>query len=260
MRLQLNNLFFVRFVYRISIGLIAVWSLCAVAPLVADSDPFFLQVIQRDTDRIEQISPTDYLSLSDAHNTRGESYLLLNEHLYALEDFLTAYEYALLGTGKDQPISALRGLFGAFLVYARMENLEKVQSLVEPLSALIHECADCECTRHYESPFVAHPCSSSREQERKDYPLLGPDHISREECQDHVEQTADALRRMLWQVKQETIRSLATAMINRLASTAIRCCRAGNAWKGCLQRLTNKYHYWKLLGVPSQTGYYREED
>lgn len=260
MKLQINQIFLLNLLCRRAVGLAITLGACLFMPFVAESDPFFFQIIERETTRIKETAPTEYQLLADAYSTRGESYLLLDQDRYALEDFLSSYEYSLLVEGDDQTIPSLRALFGAFLVYARMENLEQTQLLVEPLSQLIHKCAKCECKPNSTTPFVAHSCSSTREQEQKDWPILGSDYVSMEECEDRAKRTARTLYDLLDRVRNHTIQALATAMVSRMASEAKRCCQAGNAWKGCLQRLTNKYHYWQLLGVPSTVSYYREEE
>jgi len=44
---------------------------------------------------------------------------------------------------------------------------------------------------------------------------------------------------------------MAYALIDQLAETAKNCCWAGGLWKGCLQKLVNKLHYWKVFGIPA---------
>lgn len=66
-----------------------------------------------------------------------------------------------------------------------------------------------------------------------------------------VENTVDALLPLISAVKKTEVRVLATMVINGLGDQASRCCRAGGLWKGCLQKLVNKLHYWRMLGIPA---------
>lgn len=94
--------------------------------------------------------------------------------------------------GSRQASLEFRALFGLFLVYARLENLEK--------RALA---------------------------------------------------TADNIKLLIYAIKRAEVQFLAEKTINALTLAAINCCEAGGMWKGCLQPLVNKLHYWKVLGIPA---------
>ncbi|NDE82640.1 MAG: hypothetical protein EB051_03370 [Chlamydiia bacterium] len=63
--------------------------------------------------------------------------------------------------------------------------------------------------------------------------------------------TVKALKILTSSVKNSAVRNLANILIDELADTGKRCCKAGGIWKGCLQQLVNKLHYWKVLGIPA---------
>jgi hypothetical protein len=220
----------------------------------ASSSPFFETMIARETGNIEQTPSWDHRALSDLYASRGESYLILNDDKNALEDFLAAHEHAL--HSQDQDCLSLRALLGAFLVYARLEDEAHVRATFEPLSLLIDSCSCCE--RNEQPSF--HCCtlaiSDQEPQEQGDWPILGPERIPIRECLDRVEATTKAIRLMIAAVPKSTIRALALTLIDQLETNANRCCRAGGLWKGCLQKLVNKLHYWNMLGIPSDASYY----
>lgn len=137
---------------------------------------------------------------------------------------------------------------GAFLVYVRLGDEARVRATFEPLSLLIDSCSCCEST---EQPSYHCCVFTVSDNEQKDWPILGPEYIPIGECLERVETTVKAIRLMIAAVPQSTIRALALVLIDQLATNANRCCRAGGLWKGCLQKLVNKLHYWNMLGVPS---------
>ncbi len=84
-----------------------------------------------------------------------------------------------------------------------------------------------------------------------DCPIYGPDQISIRECLDRVDTTVEAITILIAAVKRTEVRTLAIAFIRQLENKARNCCIAGGIWKGCLQILVNKLHYWKVLGIPA---------
>jgi hypothetical protein len=68
---------------------------------------------------------------------------------------------------------------------------------------------------------------------------------------ERVRKTKEAVLILIATVKRAEIQALAINFINGLADQAAHCCRIGGLWKGCLQKLVNKLHYWKILGVPA---------
>src|SRR5690242_14740747 len=85
----------------------------------------------------------------------------------------------------------------------------------------------------------------------QDGPIDGPNQIPIGECLKRVENTVALITPMIAAVKRSEVQALALIVINRLADTANGCCRAGGLWKGCLQKLVNKFYYWGLLGIPA---------
>lgn len=86
---------------------------------------------------------------------------------------------------------------------------------------------------------------------RPDWPILGPDQISIRDCLERVETSREALFVLIAAVKKTEVRFIAMGVINALTDQAASCCRRGGLWKGCLQQLVNKLHYWKVLGIPA---------
>jgi hypothetical protein len=84
-----------------------------------------------------------------------------------------------------------------------------------------------------------------------DWPILGPERIPINDCLDSVDGTVKALKVLIAVVRKTEIRAMAYALIDQLAETAKNCCWAGGLWKGCLQKLVNKLHYWKVFGIPA---------
>lgn len=97
--------------------------------LFADQkDSFFLQSIDFESSNIQHVSSDDYTALSDLHASRGEDYLILGDDQKALEDFMLSYGYALKCKERKNHF-IFRPLFGAFLVYIRLENIEAAQEM-----------------------------------------------------------------------------------------------------------------------------------
>lgn len=92
---------------------------------------------------------------------------------------------------------------------------------------------------------------SNQTLKQPDWPILGPEQIDLSECIKRVDKTTEAILLLIAAARKSEIRVLAITLINALADQAKTCCRSGGLWKGCLQKLVNKLHYWKILGVPA---------
>lgn len=216
---------------------------------------FFAKSIARESLNIEEASPDDYVTLTDLHASRGEDYLILGEDQKALEDFLVSYEHAQNCEAGKNGLS-FRPLLGAFLVNVRLENLEIAQEISIQLNSILKNACD-KCTES-----LAHgrhksnrTGSVSFQACHGDYPILGPDQVTINECLKMVDNTTEAIGYMIAAVKRTEVRVLAMGIIQGLADTASRCCRAGGLWKGCLQKLGNKLHYWRVFGVPTDAAH-----
>lgn len=215
--------------------------------------PFF-DVIERETEKIQQITPNESCILADAYASRGESYLLLGYYEEALEDFQIAYEKVYELNNHEARLCALRTLIDQFFAYALAGDEEKPQTLFDQIIPLLRDCSCCTKQAVYSTEeLIIKKCSSQHE---PDYPVLGPDHVSIEECIGYVKGSVKQLKLLCGAVPKTPARVLALALIDQLGESAMNCCRRGGLWKGCLQKLVNKVHYWHLLGIPSDPAYY----
>ncbi|MEN9343601.1 MAG: hypothetical protein RLZZ453_388 [Chlamydiota bacterium] len=216
---------------------------------------FISQSIQKISLDIQNAPSFEYAKLSDLFASRGEDYLILGEDIKALQDFELSHVYASKCDGDDLSYLLFRPLFGAFLVCARLENIENLQNIYNELQLILDHCTCYECeesatfwkqTRNENRRIFIANCNN-----QPDWPILGPERISMRECLDRVEATAKELRFLVATIQRAEIQILAIALIDQLELSANRCCRAGGLWKGCLQKLVNKLHYWRVLGIPA---------
>jgi hypothetical protein len=202
----------------------------------------------------ESISKTsDHEKLADLHLSRGESYLILGMDQEALEDFQMGYQYAQYTHPKNQIELTFRSMMGAFLVFVRAENLSAAETLGTDLLGILksYDCDQCPSTLRNFSSTSKVTSFIHLTSNRPDWPILGPDQIPMHDCLERVETTKDALIILITAIKKTEVRFLAMSVINALADQATNCCYKGGVWKGCLQPLVNKLHYWKLLGIPA---------
>lgn len=219
---------------------------------VKDNESFLHQMIENDSLKIQQTRSDDHEVLSNLFASRAECLLVLGDNEKAVEDFSIAYDYANL-CGKNKQDLTFRPLFGAFLAYIRLENLEYAQNLYKHLHFILsNSCYEksnlssnfaSESPHSSLNPIIFIPCESN-------YPIFGPDAVSIQDCVEFVEGTANALKLLVAAVKRPEVVALATTVINELQRVANNCCRAGGIWKGCLQKLVNRLHFWKESGVP----------
>jgi hypothetical protein len=215
-------------------------------------DSFFVKSIAAESLNIQYASPYDYNTLSNLHASRGEDYLILGEDQKALEDFLLSYEYALNCIEEENHLS-FRPLFGAFLVHVRLENLESVQEIYVHLQSILKNASCCKnaASSSYLGKRYSKGIDIPVQYCNSDWPILGPERIPINDCLDNVDGTVKALKVLIAVVRKTEIRAMAYALIDQLAETAKNCCWAGGLWKGCLQKLVNKLHYWKVFGIPA---------
>jgi hypothetical protein len=220
----------------------------------ASEDSFFLRSIAKESLNIQHTSSYDHSKLSDLHASRGEDYLILGEDQKALEDFQLSYEFA-LNCREEENRSSFRPLFGAFLAHVRLENLESAQEIYVQLESILK---DSDCCRSRESATYLGKCYSDGfaisnlvQNCNSNWPIFGPERIPVHDCLDNVAATVKAIKILTAAVRKTEVRVVANALIDQLAETANNCCWAGGLWKGCLQKLVNKLHYWKVLGIPA---------
>jgi hypothetical protein len=217
----------------------------------ASEDSFFIRSIAKESLNIEYAAPYDHSTLSDLHASRGEDYLILGEDQKALEDFLISYEYAL--NCKENDHLSFRSLFGVFLAYVRLENLESAQEVYAQLETILkgYRCRREKKAFMHLSKTDFQGIANSMQYCRANHPILGPEKIPIDDCLDNVNGAVKAITILIAAVKKAEIRAIALTLINQLADTARNCCWAGGLWKGCLQELVNKLHYWKVFGIPA---------
>lgn len=225
-----------------------------------------------DTSKIlENTLADDYLALSTLYASRAEDYLILGSNENALSDFTLAYQYGLNSSDKIKGTPAIfRSLFGLFLTYARAENLQGVEEIGKELREIVDSYSCNDCQHHLEnidrqikgytpgknqtqnlikdSPL---PPNFKQAKKGEDYPILGPTEVPIYECLDRVKITADLAYALIEAVDKVAIRLAAKPIIDYLIDSCNRCCRAGGLWKACLQPLVNKWHAWKVFGIPN---------
>lgn len=213
------------------------------------------------TTQIKNTDSEDYENLSEKLCSRGESYLFAEKYSEALEDFQDAYDLALLSNSnmdKNCRELTFRALFGQLLSYANLDLIEPLYPIVEILESIIESCK-CEVdlgstTNSQDSKlFVTKPAYNLIHlpySKAPDKIIEGPDRISAEECVNRVKSTAEAAKFLIARARPE-IQAICHYIINSLADAAERCCWAGGLWKGCLQKLVNKWQEWKIFGIPA---------
>ncbi len=223
-------------------------------------EQFFSSTIEEESLAIQETCELQNEKLASLYIDRGESYLVVGQNKKAFDDFQRAYHYTKNSFNQDEATSlTFRSLLGAFLVFVRMENLPAVETFGVELQKIIknYSCEACykksnnfgsEQLQPYRHTHVLTRLIST---DQPDWPILGPDEISKRDCLERVETTERALYLLIAAVKKSEVRAIATTIIKALADQAASCCRAGGLWKGCLQKLVNKLHYWKVLGIPA---------
>ena len=198
--------------------------------------------------------------LSDAYASRGESLLLCNRFEEALSDFQNAYTFAISINDKDTSQSSVfRALFDQALTYGNLNILEMVISTTDALKEIMHaaQCNDCE-----ESKLSLKTVSRSKKNRAspppiircsENVPIYGPDQISKRDCVDFIDSTISLAKLLIYKAPPAA-RGVLTLTLDQLGNQAARCCNAGGIWKGCVQKLCNKYHLWnqkwQVFGIP----------
>lgn len=219
-----------------------IWFLVAASGVLALDRENFSEICEKmivqETEKIQSSDPVLMGTLAEAYASRGESFLLMGDDQSALNDFCSAYAHAVNCPNEQELV--FRSLLGTFLVSVRQEDLETAKDIGLHLQSVIKQSLCEECESSPSLHFVA----------QSNWPIQGEDHIPIYECLDRVEATTDMLYMLIAAVRKTEVRMLAMTVINSLSEQAARCCRAGGLWKGCLQKLVNKLHYWKVLGIP----------
>ncbi len=238
-----------------SIFSILIWTLVLI-PLYGDVNyqkfRSLEEVIKYETSLIERVSSYDTEKLSDAYASRGESFLICGDLKNALEDFQASYELAILSKDSDVATGLVfRALFGQALLYGYLDMPEKVYLIGRTLLDIIYSNS---CDESLELSFQEFPLDITHYiQKCEDVPIFGPDRVSIDDCIDRVNNT-EAFCYILICKAPGRVQSLLTFIVNQLSREARNCCSAGGIWKGCLQKLANKYHQWNQkwlkLGIP----------
>ncbi|MBI2742756.1 MAG: tetratricopeptide repeat protein [Chlamydiales bacterium] len=213
------------------------------------------EVICFETSCISNIPAFQYEQLSDAYSSRGESFLLCNRFLNALEDFQHAYDLAISVRNTATSHSLIfRALFGQAIAYGNLNKPDMADLASKALINIISkiQCSEClqsELSRDFDfqDPLPILYCSNNN------VPIYGPDEISIHDCIDFINNTVGFCK-ILIQKAPSNSRETLKFIIDQLAEETRRCCRAGGLWKGCFQKLGNKYHLWnekwKMFGIP----------
>jgi hypothetical protein len=218
------------------------------------------EIIEFETAEISKINSEDYEGIADAYASRGESLLLIDHFEEALADFQNSYEFGIKLCAEKSATSTeiiFRALFGQAIAYANLNELEYVCLITDKLKEIMRSVNCSRCKN--KSPQTVLNCSKinayifSSTMQIENVPIYGPEQISLQDCLDLIDNTV-ALSKLLIAKAPASARAPLTVIIDQLAQEARKCCRRGGLWKGCFQKLANKYHQWNqkwmVLGIP----------
>lgn len=212
------------------------------------------EVIQYETEQILNLSVSSFSKgeLTDAYASRGESYLLCGEYLKAIDDFENAYQYAFFTSSENFKTFTFRALFGLAITYGILGEEDKFYAAVTALEEILYS-NQCLSLR-FENTTLFSNQSESIILCNNDVPIYGPDNMSIWDCIKAVENTARAARELIAFVKRPEVQFVLNRIIDELETQAMACCRAGGLWKGCIQKLANRFHTWnqkwQAFGIP----------
>jgi hypothetical protein len=237
------------------IPLFALTNLCYNSEVDYSAFDSIEEVIESETSIISNTPSYEHEMLSDAYASRGESFLICHRFEEALEDFQRSYQLGIRIKNGDVSRSLLfRALFGQALVYGHLDMPEKVYPIVDLLEDIIQSFRCSECSEKISSDSNINLSHPPRIIFCEDVPIYGPDKISIKDCHDFVTNTVKLAKLLICNVTSSRIRGVLTLTIEQLADEAHGCCSRGGIWKGCVQKLANKFHLWnqkwQLFNIP----------
>lgn len=210
------------------------------------------ELIDYETAMISNSSGSE--ALSDAHLSRGESYLISEEYAKALEDLQKGYAIATLLPNESKYPALLRSLFAQTFAFANIDMMENMQACADEMNRILdsYHCSDCsenslakthKSMRHDEVLSLQKKTDTNLITLLASDQIIGEDEISIGECVQRAQNTATLARALI--VKSRVAVQFALQMIiDPLERSAISCCRAGGIWKACLQPLVSKWVQW----------------
>lgn len=149
------------------------------------------EIIEHETCCIANTSPNDYGKLADGYISRGESYLLSENYETALSDFHRGYLLAFHCKDDESRILFIRSLFGAALSLEFLDRLGEIEIIKEEIYALLESCKCIDCHESHACQRIPTPKNraSIYLTSNESCPILGPDHISIDECINRVNAT-----------------------------------------------------------------------
>lgn len=204
-------------------------------------------LIQFETFSISNAALDDPEVLSEAYASRAESYLICHRLEEAVNDFQTAYGFALKIQNEEFcSAQTFRSLLGLAIACGHLNQEERIYEIIPVLEKMIHsfQCSNCQEARLSFHDSRINSRFSSFLLQNEDVPIHGPDKISVRDCIDFINNTVKYTRCIIEEVPLAAARAALNYLIDQLADSAKGCCRKGGVWKGCVQKLVNKYHFW----------------
>lgn len=205
------------------------------------------EVIQFESSVIENGVFYDPEFRSEAYASRGESYLICKRFEDAVNDFQISYNSALEIEDKESAIAqSFRSLLGLAIAYGHLNQEERALAIVSSLDTMIRssQCSNFQEVRLFPPYLTINNPLSYQRQLCKDVPIHGPEKITIQDCIDFINSTVKYSKHIINEVPSSAIRAALMYVIEELADSAKMCCRKGGIWKGCVQKLANKYHLW----------------
>lgn len=209
------------------------------------------EVLLLETEEIENFCIGRPEKAIDNLLSRAESFLLLGRYKEALNDYENAYSlFSLVKESEETVAFLLRALFGKVITCFNLGLEEEGWGFVNDLKSTIDFYKCEECSSGYSNFLNQRGESDIILIEDPHQSILGPEEISIRDCIERAGTTFLALKALLVKTRPE-VQYILNQTIDFLYSQAIKCCKAGGLWKGCLQKLVNKLHKWNVFGIPA---------
>jgi tetratricopeptide (TPR) repeat protein len=220
-------------------------------------------VISKESEEIEHMSPSDHDELAYLYVSRGESHLLNAQYEKALDDFQNANSHLRYSRDAKTLMSvAFRAAFGEVIGYDNLGLYENAEQAIRQLQFIVRhfECDDFIGSRPCQERILLLANRAQCNEIHADSLILRNVALDPNEsqpkwwCEKTVKNTTAVLRGLAANIPSSVTRFSALELIKTMEEKAIKCCYAGGLWSACLKPLADKFEQWnrkwKVLGIP----------